>query len=108
MVKMMFMLYRKAGVTHEQCVAEWMGAPHLSSLDEGKAAGLRRYIQNAVTGDEREGAPDGVGELWFDDAATMDRVMNGPAGGKVFEDATRFADLDRSYPLVVDEHVRIE
>ncbi len=57
MVKMMFMLYRKTGVTHEQCVTEWMGAQHLSSLDEGKAGGLRRYIQNAVTGDEREGAP---------------------------------------------------
>ena len=77
-------------------------------LDDGKVAGLRRYIQNPVTGDEREGAPDGIGELWFDDAATMDRVMNGPAMVTVFEDATRFADLDRSYPLVVEEHLRIE
>ena len=108
MVKMMFMVYRKAGVTHEQCVAEWMGTQDLSSLEEGKAAGLRRYIQNPATGEERERAPDGIGELWFDDAATMDRVMNGPPMAKAFEDATRFADLDRSYALIVDEHVRIE
>ena len=59
-------------------------------------------------GDEREGAPDGIGELWFDDPAAMDDVMNGPAMAKAFDDATRFADLERSYPLVVAERVRIE
>ncbi len=65
-------------------------------------------MQNPSTGDEREGAPDGIGELWFDDPAAMDDVMNGPAMAKAFDDATRFADLERSYPLVVDERVRIE
>ena len=46
--------------------------------------------------------------LWFDDDAAMDRIMNSPAMATAFEDATRFADLDRSYPLVVNESVVIE
>ena len=108
MVKMMFMVHRKAELTREQCVAEWTGAPHLSLLDDVKAAGLRRYVQNPATGEERDGAPDGVGELWFDDEGAMDRIMNSPAMATGFEDATRFADLDRSYPLVVNERVVFE
>ncbi len=108
MVKMMFMVYRKTGITREQCVAEWMGAQHLSFLEDWKAAGLRRYVQNPATGEEREGVPDGVGELWFDDPAAMDRVMSCPAMVAAFKDGERFLDLDRSYPLVVDERVVIE
>ena len=108
MVKMMFMLHRKTGFTREECVAEWTGAQHLSGLDGLKAAGLRRYIQNPATGEEREGAPDGIGELWFDDPTAMDRVMTGPAMATMFKDAERFLDLDRSYPLVVEESVLVE
>ena len=108
MVKMMFMVHRKTGLTREQCVAEWTGNQHLTFLEDLKAAGLRRYVQNPATGEEREGAPDGIGELWFDDEAAMGRVISCPAMVTGSKDAERFADLERSYPLVVNESVLIE
>ena len=43
-----------------------------------------------------------------DGPATMDRVMAHPAMVNGFEDAKRFADLERSYPLIVGESVIIE
>ena len=108
MVKMMFMLFRKNGVTREQCVNEWTGEQHLAFRDVLHSVGLRRYVQNLVTGEEHEGGPDGIGELWFDDSAAMDRVLNHAAWLHAFEDAERFADLERSYPLIVEESVIIE
>ena len=108
MVKMMFMVFRKAGLTREQFVAGWTGEQHLSFILGLKAEGLHRYIQNPVTGEEHDGAPDGIGELWFDNDAAMDRVMGHPAMVNAFEDAKRFADLERSYPLIVGESVIIE
>ena len=66
MVKMMFMLFRKTGLTREQCLTEWTGEQHLAFRDVLQPVGLRRYVQNPVTGEEHEGAPDGIGELWFE------------------------------------------
>ena len=108
MVKMMFMVYRKPPLTRAQCHAEWMGEPHHSYIQALKAAGLRRYVQNACTGDERDGAPDGVGELWFDDPAAMERVLRSEPWQVMGKDGERFVDLERSYALIVDEYVRIE
>ena len=47
-------------------------------------------------------------ELWFDDSAAMDRVTNHAAWLHAFEDAERFADLERSYPLIAEERVIID
>lgn len=43
--------------------------------------------QHRVTSPEPEGAPDGIDELWFDDAAAMERVMTSPEMAVAFEDA---------------------
>jgi len=62
----------------------WTGEQHLALLGPMKKLGFKKYVQNRVTSPEPEGAPDGIGELWF-------------------EDAKRFADLDKSHGLVVEE-----
>lgn len=68
-----------------------------------KRLGFKKYVQNRVTSQEPEGAPDGIGELWFEDAEAMERVMKSPEMGAAFEDGKRFADLESSHGPVVEE-----
>ena len=105
MVKMMFMVYRKPDLTREQCCAEWTGDQHMALVH--KLGGLKRYIQNVGTGEQPSGAPDGVGELWFDDAAAMDQMLASTAWDDASEDSLRFIDPTRAYALTVDETLRI-
>jgi hypothetical protein len=57
MKKVVFVLFRKAALTHEQCMVQWNGQQHTS---------LRRWVQNQVTEMPSDTAADGIGELWFD------------------------------------------
>ena len=59
-------------------------------------------MQNRVTSQEPEGTPDGIGELWFEDAEAMESVMNSPEMAAGFEDTKRFADLEKSHGLLVE------
>ena len=97
------MVYKKPGFSREECLAEWTGEKHLALLEPMKKLDFKKYVQNRVTSQEPEGAPDGIGELWFEDAEAMERVMNSPEMGAGFEDAKRFADLEKSHGLVVEE-----
>ena len=103
MVKLLFMVYKKPGMSRQECLAEWTGDKHLAFLEPMKKLGFRKYVQNRVTSPDPEGAPDGIGELWFEDAEAMERVMNSPEMGAGFEDAKRFVDFEKSYSLVVEE-----
>jgi hypothetical protein len=64
MKKVVFVLFRKAALTHEQCMAQWNGQQHTSIV--GRVPGLRRWVQNQVTEMPSDTAADGIGELWFD------------------------------------------
>jgi uncharacterized protein (TIGR02118 family) len=103
MVKLVFMVFRKPGISREECLAMWTGEQHLALLEPTKKLGFMKYVQNRVTSQDPEGAPDGIGELWFEDAEAMEQVMNSLEMGAGFEDAKRFADLDKSHGLVVEE-----
>lgn len=103
MVKLMFMVFKKPGSDREACVEMWTGEQHLALVRSMQALGVEKYVQNRVTSPEPEGAPDGIGEFWFRDGEAMDRVMRSPEMGAAFEDAQRFADLEKSHALVVEE-----
>ena len=94
MKKVVFVLFRKATLTHEQRMVQWNGQQHTS---------LRRWVQNQVTEMPSDTAADGIGELWFDDAAAMERGMNSPPMVEAVEDAKRFLDMEKTYALMVDE-----
>ncbi len=87
-----------------ECLAQWTGEKHLALLEPMKKLGFEKYVQNRVTSQEPEGAPDGIGELWFEDAEAMKSVMNSPEMAAAFEDAKRFADLEKSRGLLVEEN----
>ena len=99
--KVVFVLFRKADLTHDQSLSEWRGDRHVSLVRN--VPGLRKWVQNHVVSTPQEAAPDGLGELWFDDAEAMKRAMNSPEMGAAVEDAKRFLDMAKTYALVVDE-----
>jgi uncharacterized protein (TIGR02118 family) len=101
MVKVVFVLYRKAGVTHAQALADWGGAQHTSAVR--KIPGLKRWVQNHPAELPNESTADGIGELWFEDAQSMQQAMASQEMAAAFEDSKRFADLAKTYGLVVDE-----
>ena len=103
--EVVFVLFRRAELTHEQCLAAWNGEQHVAVVK--KVPGLRRWVQDHVASLPHEGAADGIGELWFDDAATRKQAMESPQMAAAVEDAKRFLDMGKSYALMVDQHVVI-
>ena len=101
MAKFMFFGFRKEGLTREQALAEWAGALHSSFVK--KLPGVRRWVRNHPVSEAPESAPDWVGERWFDDRAALDACLNSQEMSDAFEDGRRFANLDKTYGLVVDE-----
>ena len=102
-MKLVFVLFRRAGLTHEQSLAEWNGEQHTSMVR--RVPGLKRWVQNHATTVPSEAAADGIGELWFDSPGTMEQAMNSPQMAAAVEDAKRFLDMERTYALVVDEKI---
>lgn len=98
--KLMFVLFRRSDVSHEQCMAEWSGEPHVSIVK--KIPGLRAWVQNHNSA-TNEQTPDGIGELWFDTPEAMADAMKSPEMGAAGEDAKRFLDMKRTYAVVVAE-----
>jgi uncharacterized protein (TIGR02118 family) len=106
MSKVLFVLFKRADLSHEQCLAEWNGERHVSIVR--KIPGLKKWVQNHVTSLPSEAAPDGIGELWFDEAKVMEQAMNSPEMAAAVEDAKRFLDMEKTYALVVAEKTVIE
>ena len=100
-MKVLFVLFRRPDLAHEQALAEWSGSRHTSIVRE--VPGLRKWVQNHVVQVPTEAAADGIGELWFDTADAMDKAMNSAQMGAAVEDAKRFLDMERTYALVVNE-----
>ena len=100
-MKVVFVLFRKQGLTHEESLAQWKGDQHTSIVR--MVPGLKRWIQNHAITVPSESAADGIGELWFDSPAAMEQAMNSPQMASAVEDAKRFLDMERTYALVVDE-----
>jgi uncharacterized protein (TIGR02118 family) len=103
MIKAMWRLRRKPGLTVADFKDYWLKVHAPIAL---KLPGLRRYVQcHAVAGAYSYGAPrwDGVAQTWFDDAASLKRMLDsdefklrdGP-DGRNFIGATE--------ALVVQEH----
>ena len=99
--KVVFVLFRRADLTHDQSMAEWSGNQHTSIVR--KIPGLKKWVQNHPMGAKNEGSPDGLGELWFESAESMDRAMKSPEMSAAGEDAKRFLDMTRTYATVVEE-----
>lgn len=104
-MKLLFILFRRADLTHEQAVAEWSGPGHLSIVKT--IPGLRKWVLNRPITVPSEVAADGVAELWFDSGPALEQAMSSPQMAAAVEDGKRFLDMQRTHALVVDEKTMI-
>ncbi len=100
MAKVIFVVHRKEGTTLEQMNAGWAGDLHASVVK--KLPGLTKFVQNHVVGPERTPC-DGIGELWFENDAALEKALNSPEMGAAVESAKNFLDMERTGLIIVRE-----
>ena len=102
-MKLIFVLFRRSDLNHDQSLDQWSGEQHTSLVRT--IPGLKKWIQNHAITLPSDAAADGIGELWFDSTAAMEQAMNSPQMAAAVEDAKRFLDLERTYAVAVDEKI---
>jgi uncharacterized protein (TIGR02118 family) len=105
MPKVIFILQRKAGTTHQECLARWAGDQHTRIV--GNIPGLVRWTQNHVIPGDQEPC-DGIGELWFESDELLRNAMQSPEMGAAVEDAKNFLDMEKTKLIFVDEKTVLE
>jgi hypothetical protein len=120
MVKMLFVAYRKPGMTHEEYVARV--AQHAELVMTIKdVTRMRKYVQiHPLPADVNEGflaargmtmddLPDGMAEVWWDSIEDMYAGFSGEEGAKaaqlLVDDEARFLDVDRCLAFMAEEKV---
>lgn len=118
MVKLVFCLRRRAGMSPEEFRRYWrdVHAPLVAS--HAAALGIRRYVQLHPTAADTaagiagtRGAPepfDGVAELWFDSSEAIVAARSSDEGRAasraLLEDERRFLDHSESPLWLCEEH----
>lgn len=105
MIKVLSLLTKRDGLTHDEFVKYWMET-HAPLAH--RVPGLRRYVQSHITG--TRGRPDipqidveidGIAELWYDDVATMRLSAASPEAQRLYADGARF--IGRIKTFIVEE-----
>jgi uncharacterized protein (TIGR02118 family) len=99
--KIIFVLYCRSDITHEECMARWNDRQHTQLVK--RVPNLVKHVRNVVIQLPFAGATDGLGELWFPSIDDMNEALSSPEFNAAFLDAQRFLDLRRTYAVVVDE-----
>lgn len=117
MLKLLFCLRRKPGMTVEEFQRYWREVHAPLVAERAELLGIRRYVQvhtvhpdvNSRLRNRNDGSPeafDGVAELWFDDLAAM--ASDDPdvvrASAELLEDERNFIDLSASPIWLAEEH----
>ena len=102
MVKAMFFLFRRPGMSAEE-FQSYHHETHVPIVS--KVAAVRRYVVNhtAINPAGAENACDAVTELWFDSMESFQAAVETPEGAAVFADQPNFLDMTRTHPLFMDE-----
>jgi uncharacterized protein (TIGR02118 family) len=100
-VKVLFVVFGKPGLSHEQCLVEWRSERHTAIVK--RVPGLLKWVQNHAARVASASTPDGVGELWFESAEAVDRAMRSSEMAAAVEDAKTFLDMEKTFALVAEE-----
>ena len=89
MLKLMGLLRRREGMSHDEFVAYWQS--HHAEIAR-QLPGLRAYKLSPIDHHFEGGGPryDGYGELWFDDRAAFDRATESAAWQAARADVPNF------------------
>ncbi len=101
MAKVLFILQRRTDKTPEEVRKHWSGEKHLSRVRQ--LPGLTRFVQNYIVASPAGHVFDGVGELWFENDAVMEKALNSPAMAAAVESAGTFLDMEKTALVIVEE-----
>jgi uncharacterized protein (TIGR02118 family) len=105
MIKVLGLLTRKDGTTHEAFVKHWY---EIHGPLARHVPGIRRYVQSHIVDSRtRPDIPetnvevDGIAEIWYDDLESMRRASATPEMKRLTDDGALFIGQIKSY--VIDE-----
>jgi uncharacterized protein (TIGR02118 family) len=119
MIKLVFMLRRREGITREDFQRYWSQQHAELVKRHAELLGIRRYVQTHARDTDLDGALassrgsepgqyDGVAELWWDDIDALVRAASSEAGQaaqlELLEDERRFIDVANS-PIWLGEEI---
>jgi uncharacterized protein (TIGR02118 family) len=104
MIKMVDLLVRAEGYSHEEFVERWTGE-HAEIAKE--LPGLVKYSTSVPTDPEAVDY-DGIVELYFEDMASLGAAFDSEAGEAMQADAAEFIDVEAGPRLIVEETVQLE
>jgi uncharacterized protein (TIGR02118 family) len=103
MIKVLGLLTRKDGISHEAFVRHWFD---IHGPLAHAVPGIRRYVQSHITGTrtrpdipETDVEVDGIAELWYDDMATMQRAGASPEMKTLTDDGALFIGRIKTYVI---------
>jgi len=103
MIKVLGLLTRKDGFSHEEFVRHWFD---IHGPLAHAVPGIRRYVQSHVTGTrtrpdipETDVEIDGIAELWYDDTETMQRAGSSPEMKALTDDGALFIGQIKTYVI---------
>ena len=120
MIKLVFTVRRREGMTREEFQRYWREQHAPLVLRHADTLRIRRYVQTharetpldeplSASREGKPGAYDGAAELWWDSLddliAASSTAEGAAAGAELLEDERRFIDLARSTIWLGEEHV---
>jgi uncharacterized protein (TIGR02118 family) len=103
MIKVLGLLTRKEGITHEEFVRHWFD---IHGPLAHAVPGIRRYVQSHIIGTrtrpdiaETDVDVDGIAELWYDDLETMQRAGATPEMRALTNDGALFIGQIKTYVI---------
>jgi uncharacterized protein (TIGR02118 family) len=120
MIKLVFTLRRRPGMTREEFQAYWRDGHAMLVSRHAETLRIRRYVQTHARSSEVAAAQsaargsepdvyDGQAELWWDSLEDVIAAISTPAGQQaaieLLEDERRFIDLAQSPLWIGEEHV---
>ena len=108
MVKLVYCITKKAGLTDEEFFHYW---EKVHGSIGARIPQLRKLVQSrrlTVAGDKQRPDYDGMAELWFDDMEALRAARQSPEWRTSSEDEANFIDHKRVAYFVSEEHIILD
>ncbi len=103
MIKVVGLLTRKDGISHEEFVRHWFDIHGPLAL---AVPGIRRYVQSHIVGTrtrpdipETDVEVDGIAELWYDDQESLARAGATPEMKRLTDDGALFIGQIKTFVI---------
>lgn len=104
MIKMVDLVVRKEGLSHEEFVGRWLG-DHAELATQ--LPGLRKYATTVASNPEKAGY-DGIVEMYFEDSGALKAAFDSEVGREVIADAAEFIDTEQGPTVIGEETVQLD